>query len=228
MGKGGERGVGRMGEHSLHEALKKWYARPGDRFEVEVEGYVVDIVRGDLLIEIQTGSFAAMRNKLEALTARHPLRLVHPIAREKWVVYLGPDGLTETGRRKSPEHRGLIHVFDELVSIPELVLAPGFSVEVLVTQEEEVRRQIQTRSGRRRTVKFDRRLVAVEGRREYCSPADFRSFLPAHLERPFTSLDLARALGHPLPLARRMTYCMRIMGAIRTVGKRRNALLYDV
>ena len=36
----------------LHASLKAWYAEAGDRFEVAVDGYVIDLVRDDLLIEI--------------------------------------------------------------------------------------------------------------------------------------------------------------------------------
>lgn len=39
-------GIGTLNEKPLHAALKGWYARPGDRFEVPVDGYLVDIVRG--------------------------------------------------------------------------------------------------------------------------------------------------------------------------------------
>ena len=47
--------IGTLNEKPLHAALKDWCARPGDQFEVFVDGFVVDIVRGNLLIEIQTG-----------------------------------------------------------------------------------------------------------------------------------------------------------------------------
>ena len=229
MGKKRKRAdIGTMGERSLHAALKKWYAQPGDRLEVEVEGYLVDVVRGDLLIEIQTGSFSSIKAKLLALTECHAVRLVHPLAREKWIVYLAEDGLTETGRRKSPQHLGLVHVFKRLVSIPEVMARESFSLEVLVTQEEEIRRELPRRSsGRRRTSKFDRRLLCVEGRKIYETPADLRAFLPEHLTQPFTTGDLAEAIGEPRWLAEKITYCLRRMDVIRTVGKRRNALLYS-
>ena len=222
-------GIGMMGEHSLHAALKAWYARPGDRLEEKVEGYLIDIVRDDLLIEIQTRSFSAVRKKLTALLANHPVRLVHPIPREKWFAYLSEDGLTETGRRKSPQRLGLVHVFLELVHIPDLMRNPNLSIEVLVTREEEVRREApRGLRRRRRTVKFDRRLISVEGQRLYRSAADFRSFLPDHLEQPFTTRDLSEAIGEPLWLAEKITYCLRHVGAVREVGKRRNAILYAV
>jgi hypothetical protein len=59
--------IGTLNEKPLHAALKVWYALPGDRLEVSVGGFIADIVRGDLLIEIQTRHLAAMKRKLHAL-----------------------------------------------------------------------------------------------------------------------------------------------------------------
>ena len=74
--------IGTMRERHLHASLKQWYAEPGDRAEIPVDGYVIDLVRGDLLIEIQTRGFSGMRPKLAAMLARgHRIRVVHPIAR---------------------------------------------------------------------------------------------------------------------------------------------------
>jgi hypothetical protein len=44
--------IGTLNEKPLHAALKQWYAEPEDRIEAPVDGFTVDIVRGDLLIEI--------------------------------------------------------------------------------------------------------------------------------------------------------------------------------
>ena len=65
-----EHQIGTLNEKSLHAALKEWYALPGDRFEVAVDGFVADIVRGEQLIEIQTRSFPAMKRKLRRLLPR--------------------------------------------------------------------------------------------------------------------------------------------------------------
>ena len=51
--------IGLLNEKPLHAALKEWYARPDDRFETSVDGFVIDILRGDLLIEVQTRNFTA-------------------------------------------------------------------------------------------------------------------------------------------------------------------------
>ncbi len=51
--------IGTLNEGALHAQLKDWYRRRGDRVEQLVDGFVIDLVRGELLVEIQTGSFAS-------------------------------------------------------------------------------------------------------------------------------------------------------------------------
>jgi hypothetical protein len=219
--------IGTLNEGPLHAALKEWTMQPGDSTEVTVDGYVVDLVRGDLLIEIQTSSFASIRAKLADLVERHPLRLVYPVARDKWIVKLGDDLATEVSRRKSPKHGAVESVFDELVSFPGLLARPNFSLVVLLTQEEEVRRYEAGRAWRRRGwVTHERRLLRVVGRRLLSSPAEACALLPPSLPEPFTTADLAAALGQGRRLAQRMAYCLREMNAIESVGKRGRAVLY--
>jgi hypothetical protein len=211
----------------LHGALKDWYAQPGDQLEVAVGGYRIDVIRDDLLIEIQTRSFAAIRAKLLALTDDHPVRLVHPIAREKWIVKMAEDGQTVLGRRRSPK-RGIVEdVFGELVSFPWLISHPNFSLEVLMIQEDELRRHDPSKGWRRRGwVTQERRLLRVVDRRLFECPEDLAALLPEPLPEPFATADLAAALGRPRRLAQRMAYCLREMDAITPVGKRQNAILY--
>ncbi len=218
--------IGALNEKPLHAALKGWYARPGDRLEVAVEGFIVDIVRDDLLIEIQTGNFAAIKRKLAALTAGHPLRLVYPIAREKWIVRLG-EGETVLGRRKSPK-RGQVHdLFEQLVSFPRLMRHPRFALEVVLIREEEVRRRDPRRAWRRRGwVIQERRLLGVLERRLFETPEDLAALLPAGLPTPFTTADLAAAVGRRRRLAQQMAYCLHRMGVLEKVGKQGNAILY--
>ena len=126
-------------EQHLHAALKEWYREDDDLVEVGVDGFVIDLVRGEQLIEIQTRGFSAMRRKLDALLDRHPIRIVHPIAAEKWIRKIDEDG-TEVSRRRSPKRGIAADVCSELTSFPSLLSHPNLSVEVLLVQEEEVRR----------------------------------------------------------------------------------------
>ena len=64
--------IGTLGEKNVHAALKAWYARPGDELEVEVDGFHIDIVRGQVLVEIQTSNFSSQRRKLKTLLEEPP------------------------------------------------------------------------------------------------------------------------------------------------------------
>ncbi len=221
--------IGTLNEKPLHEALKRWYAQPGDMFEVPVDGFVADIVRGDLLIEIQTKNFSSIKRKLEKLLINHPVRLVYPIPGVKWITKqkLADDGDGPISRRRSPKRGTFEQVFWELVRLPGLLKDPNFSMELLLIEEEEVRRYDGVRGWRRKGwVTEERRLLRVVDRRVLNSPADMQAFIPATLAEPFSVTDLATATNNPVKLTQKMLYCLKIMGCVAPAGKRGNAILY--
>ena len=221
--------IGTLAERSLHSALKDWYARPGDRKEVEIDGFHIDILRQNLLVEIQTAHFYSLKRKLNLLTERHPLRLVYPIAQEKWIVRLAKDCVTRLGRRKSPKRGNIFHLFDELVSIPDVIKNPNFTLEVLFIQEEEVRCEDGTGSWRRGGLRIaDHCLIDVLSRHLFTHPSDFLDLIPTGLPEPFSTKDLADGIGQPRWVAQEMAYCLRHMGVIEVIEKNGNALLYGV
>lgn len=218
--------IGTLRETELHAALKHYYARSGDRIEAEVDGYVVDIVRADELVEIQTHNFATMKRKLTGLLQRHTVRLVYPIAQAKWITRVKADRHTSIGRRKSPQRGAVEDVFLELVSLPELIGHPRFTLEVVLIHEEEIRCPRLGKQRRRDWRVCNRRLLEVREAVTFAGPSDFRRFIPSDLSTPFTSSDLAAALQRPAYFAQKMTYCLRKMGTLSIVGKRQRAWLY--
>jgi len=220
--------IGCLNESPLHAALKNWLAQPGDRCEEQIEGFRIDIVRGDLLIEVQTRNFSALKHKLWRLVPQHRLRLVYPVAREKRLLKRAGDGQGRPSRRKSPKRGRVEDLFRELVSFPELALLPNFSLEVLLIQEEEVRHHDARRAWRRQGwVTEERRLLQVLERRVFETPADYGALLPGELADPFTTADLAQALRRPRSLAQKMAYCLRRMDVIGSVGRRDRYVLYS-
>jgi hypothetical protein len=220
--------IGLLNEKPLHASLKQWYARPGDRMEVAVDGFVIDIVRDDLLVEIQTGSFAAIRSKLTSLVQSHQVRLIYPIAQEKWIVRPAAEEGRRAVRRKSPKRGRLEDLFWEMVSIPQLLANRNFSFEVLMIREEEARRYEGKRLWRRRGWGIEeRRLLEVLDRRLFQDTADWRGLLPGALES-FTTTDLAAATDTGVTLAQKMAYCLRNAGVIESIGRRGRANLYRV
>ena len=219
--------IGTLNEKALHAALKAWYTRAEDRVEVRIDNYVIDLVRGGLLVEIQTKNFSSIKRKLLHLTAQHPVRLVYPIALEKWIIKTKKSGEEILGRRKSPKRGKVVDVFSELVSFPQLVSNHNFTLQILMILEEEVRQFDKSRAWRRRGwVTQERRLLQVVDQQTFETPGDMLELVPTNLVEPFSTSELAAAIGRPRWMAQKMAYCLRKMGAITPAGKQRNATLY--
>ncbi len=220
-------GIGTLQETSLHAALKQRLARPGDQFEVKVDGYFIDIVHGELLIEIQTGNFTALKGKLGRLLDNHPVCVVYPIAKERWVRRITAEG-HRISRRKSPKRGRIEELFLELIRLPHLVSHPNFALKALLIQEEVIWRDDGKGSWRRKGWSVaDRLLLDVLEYRDFRETADYLSLLPETLAYPFTNNDLRSKLGVRAKLAQKMTYCLRKMGLIEVVGKDGRSLFYD-
>lgn len=221
--------IGTLNEKSLHADLKTWYAKSDDQFEVKVANFVIDIVRDDLLIEIQTRGFSAMKRKLTVLLQQgHRVHLIHPIAQEKWIVKQDPDPTVKQKRRKSPKRGALEHIFVELVSFPQLMLEPNFSLEVVLIQEEEVRHHTEGRRNWRRRGwgTHERRLLSIVQQQQFTNPADLGGLLPPNLADTFTTTDIAEGTQISTALAGKMAYCLRQMKVIEAIGKQGRSILY--
>jgi hypothetical protein len=219
--------IGTLAEGSLHAGLKVWYGRTHDQFEQPVDGYVVDIVRGHQLIEIQTGNFGALKQKLARLLENHPVHLLYPVAAQKWIVRETAAGHL-LGRRQSPKRGQVWDVFDELVRIPHLLADPNLSIGVLLTQQEELWRDDGRGSWRRNYWSMaDRRLLAVNEEVVIRRPSDFLALWPDKLPRPFTNKQLAQTLSIRPRLAQRITYTLRQCDVLTAVGKDGKSSLYN-
>ena len=213
-----------MPERGLHAELKEWLREPGDLVEGTVWGYRADIIRGDLLIEIQTGNFPQIRAKLAKLLKGYRVRLVHPVAERRWVIR-DVDGRKQ--RRVSP-HRGRVEeVFNELVYCPTLPLDPNFSLEVLMVHAEEAQAVRWRGKKRTRYTVTERHLVKALGREVFERPADYLRLIP-DMHGAFTARQLSKVAKLRITLARRMVYCLAKMGVIEEVGSVARAKLYRV
>jgi hypothetical protein len=187
---------------------------------------VVDIARGDEVVEIQTRGFGRLRPKLERLLPAHRVLVVHPVAVERRVVRLDERGEV-VGARRSPKRDGPLAIFDELVFLPRALEHENFAVEVALTREDVVHGPPDGRRRRRRPA-GRRHLVELVGRVRFEEPAQLAALLPAGLDEPFAVRDLAAALGVTVLRAQHCAYVLRALGLIVLDGKRGNALLYTM
>lgn len=217
-------------ETSLHRDLKARYAGSGAATEVRLGAYRIDAVVAGELIEIQHGSLSAIRDKVRRLLEAHRVRVVKPIVVRKLLVQCDRAGGPVVRRRKSPKCGTLLDLFDELVYFTRVFPHPRLTLEVVLVDVEEWRYPGHGRRRRYRARDFvvaDQKLSAVHECRSLRTADDLRKLIACRLPTPFDTAALAAGLSTRRWIAQRIAYCLRHMGAVREVGKRGNARLYE-
>ena len=218
-------------ETSLHHDLKMLYAGEDAQFEVHLGRYRIDAVAGGELVEIQHASLAAIRDKVRRLLVDHRVVVVKPIVVRKVLVKLACEGGQVIERRMSPKQGRLLDVFEDLVYFTRVFPHRRLAIDVAMVDVEEWRYPGHGRRRRRRQRDHqvaDQKLVTVHEVHRLRTKADLAALVGCDLPRPFHTGDLAASLGVPRWIAQKIAYCLRNMGAARQIGKRGNALLYEL
>lgn len=220
--------IGTNNETSLHSQIKKLYAGSNGIMEACVDGSIIDIVKDDILIEIQTKNFSALGKKIAKLVDNHKIRVVHPIGETKWIITTDKDG-KQLRKRKSPKNGELIDLFDELVSIPKFMNESNFSLEIIMIELNEIRCSDGKGSWRRKGVSIkDRELIKINSSVLFNSKEDFLNFIPENIPENFTCKTFSECSGIQAHKARKALYCMKKMELVRECGKKGNAIIYTI
>lgn len=218
-------------ETSLHRDLKALYAGEGAQTEVPLASYRIDAVKGGVLVEIQHGSLAAIRDKIARLLETHRVLVVKPLVARKTLIKQDAKGGRVVSRRQSPKKADLLSLFDELVYFTRVFPHRNLTLEAPLVEVEEWRYPGHGKRRRWRRddhVVEDQRLVTVLETHRFRTTADLARLLPPQLPATFHTGHLAESLGVRRYIAQRIAYCLVKMGATREVGKQGNARLYKL
>jgi len=215
--------------HTIHRQLAERYAGDSGLTEVRVARFVVDAVVDGRFVEVQLGSFHRISRKLERLCALGPTTLVFPVAREKRIIKLEPDSDAEKSRRRSPKRGSPLDIIPELPSIRDLISSDNFAIDLILTREDEYRRDCRRgRHWRRKYEIVDRELRGVVRTVRLEAPKDYLRLLPRRLKQPFTSRHLAHRLARHPHIAQSLTYSLRESGVIEAVGRTAEGVQYVI
>ncbi len=216
-------------ETTLHRELKQHFSGPAARQEVRVDGFRIDVVDGDRLIEIQFSGLAAIRDKVRRLLAAgHTVDVVKPIVIRKLLVSLARRGGKVTGQRWSPRRGGRLDVFADLLHFATVFPHPNLRLITPLVEVEETRVPGHGRRRRWRQndhVVADCRLLATQESHNYRTAADLQSLLPA-LPEIFGTAELARGLGLPRWRAQQVAWVLKKTGAAEPVTRDRRGVSY--
>ncbi len=217
-------------ETSLHRELKDVYADKGAQVEAPLGRYRIDVVCDGELIEIQHGSFSAIRDKVSNLLRDHRVLVVKPIVVRKRLVKQDAKGGRVISRRLSPKRGRDIDLFHELIYFTRVFPHRNLCIETPLIEVEEWRYPGHGRRRWRRStdhVVQDQKLVALHRVVRFRSAGDLMQIIPADLPSLFHTAHLAESLNIRRSVAQRIAYCLQKTGAAEQVGKQGNAWLYQ-
>ncbi len=249
-------GIGVLREKRLHAAVKRYICpdvsyheqtppiRAGsDVKEKAGEGlkakkpkrkkkYVADLLCGDEIYEIQTGSLYPLREKLEwyiRFTDCH-ITVIHPVAVKKRVIWLDPEsGEAKPSPRLSPRGRAE-DILPDLVYISELVTTGRVTLRLLLIEAEEYRwLDGWGREGKRGSSRYE--LLPVELLEEVWLelPEDYRELLPDSLAAAeFTAAEFAKVMKLRSRKAYLALHALKNIGAVRACGTRGRAGVFEL
>jgi len=215
-------------ESDLHNDIKGYLSQPGDLLEEPYKGFVIDIKRDDLLIEIQTKSLNALRKKMDKLLNLNRIRIVHPIIRHKEILLLSSDN-TQLHKRASPKHGHITDIFEEMIYIYDLFSHMNLEILLLLVSIQEIRKDDGKGSWRRRGVSIiNSKLKEIHESHLIKDGIQLFKFLPNHItDSRFTTKDLSAAMGITMNRAQKICYCLRKMKLIEAISKQGRLMIYQ-
>lgn len=220
------RGIGTLSEKTVHAILKLYYAPDTDMHEIPIENYVADIYTGKEIIEIQTGQFNRMREKLKAFLPLYPVTLVYPIPRQKWLIWIDEESGELSEPRKSPLTGNAYMAFKELYKIKMFLKEENLHLKFVLLDMEEYRLlNGWSRDKKKGSCRYDRIPSGLAEEISIDDPKDYMRFIPYELEE-FTSEQFAKAAHIRRPLAQTTLNILTYVGCVERIGKQGNSILY--
>ena len=221
-------GIGTLKEKTLHAVLKAYIEPDTSRHEQKVDGFVVDILEDDGIVEIQTRNFYGMKKKLGRLLDSHKITIVYPIPNEKQISWLDPKSGEITGSRKSPKKPHPQEMAHELIHILPYLDHPNLSFRIMYIDVEDIKLlngwDETKKKGAERYERIPKRLVSEKYIR---SREDYSYFVPEGLTDGFTQKDFKKSAKITTSCAQRMLYILMKQGIVERTGRKGRAYIYS-
>lgn len=134
-------GIGTYNEKRVHRIIKRFVSDNPSEYEVKIGKYVADVLHGNCIFEIQTGSFRTLTDKLKYYLANTQLDItvIHPIIVQKTLIRAARETGEILRSSRSPKRERGSDALAELYHICESVPSPRLTVRLLCIRAEEYR-----------------------------------------------------------------------------------------
>ncbi len=188
--------IGIYKEKRLHRILKRLVCDNPSAHEVKIGSYVADVFDGDVITEIQTGSFYPIRKKLAYYLndTEYSVTLIHPVIAEKRIVRIDKESGEVIRSRRSPKRVGTGDIMREIAYLGDSVKNARLEIVVLYISADEYRYSEAVRyrrEGRYDSELFPREIVKEE---RFCGVESYGFLLDGAPER-FSAKEYGALFG---------------------------------
>lgn len=224
-----KKGIGTLGEKTLHAVLKNYYEPHEENHEIKVGRFVADIVGEQGVIEIQTRSFGSLLEKLDNFLEFCDVTVVYPLPALKYVSWLDMETGELSPKHKSPKKCRIYDAFKEIIRIKYALDNPRFHLVLCFLEVDEIRfLNGWSENKKRGSSRCDRIPKDIIEEVRFDCVEDYRRFLPDGLPEEFTSAHYAKACKINKQLASNGLNILNYLGLVERVGKKGNSFIYKV
>ena len=199
-----EGGIGTLAEKQMHAIIKKFICDDESKHEVKIHGshgyigseketknrkFVADILDGNTIFEIQTGTFRPLADKIKWIldNTTYNIVLVHPIPEVLYVSYINNDG-SISGRKKSPASKKISSLLAEIYYLREIVKSDRLKIVGLMIEADSYKKKQVSKNRRRvKTRKYELIPSTLRSAYVFSCKDDYKMFLPDTLPEIFTT-----------------------------------------
>ncbi len=208
----GGKGIGTLGEKTLHLTLKYLFAPDPDTHERKIGGFVADAVTEDGVVEIQTRSLSRLKPKLAAFLPLCPVTVVVPVIEHKMLLQINTDGEL-LSQRMSPKHESVWTAMREIYLLRSFLQDPNLEICLCMMNISEYVLQ------KSKKVRLDRVPAALNAVHRLRSPQDYRALLPDPVPEIITSAALGTMLRISQDTARYYINLLCHLGCAEEIGR---------
>jgi hypothetical protein len=220
--------IGTLSEKTIHAVIKNYLAPDTSSHEIKIGNFYADILNDQGIIEIQTRNFDKLRRKLEVFLELKPVTIVYPIPYIKMLRWVNEETGEISPPRKSPKKGSPYIIFPELYKIKNYLLHPNLKLHIILMDLEEYRLlngwSKDKKKGSTRSDGIPSKLVEEIYIKDI---TEYEKLIPPGLNENFTTMDFRKVTGLSQKYAFSALNILNYVGAIKKVGKKKQAYLYS-
>lgn len=217
--------IGTKQEKNIHKVLKYYLCEDANNHEIKVDNYYVDVLKDDMIYEIQTRSFNLIKDKINALLKFHNVTIVYPMTIEK-MIYILDEKNEIIRKRKSPKSASPLTICSELYKIKHLLSHPNLHLMIILLKTNETRYLRMNRYHRLVSSRIDEVPLEISSSLTFNQISELVLLLPDNLPNEFTTTDLKKSLKVSQKEAVLIANILYSLKGIDRIGKRGNSYIY--